>query len=58
MNVSSPAGLYGNVGQANYSLAKMGMVGFTQTLAKEGGRKEVFCNCIASVYSSSLFVVS
>lgn len=47
VNVSSPAGLYGNRGQANYSLAKMGLVGFTQTLAKEGGRKNVKANCIA-----------
>jgi len=47
VNVSSPAGLYGNFGQANYSLAKMGMVGFTQTLAKEGGKKNIKANCIA-----------
>lgn len=49
LNVSSPSGLYGNVGQANYSLAKMGMVGFTQTLAKEGGKKGVLANCIAPI---------
>eukprot|EP00040_Diaphanoeca_grandis_P016668 m.86279 g.86279 ORF g.86279 m.86279 type:complete len:315 (+) comp25952_c0_seq1:83-1027(+) len=49
VNVSSPAGLYGNIGQANYSLAKMGMVGFTQTLAKEGERKNVHANCIAPI---------
>jgi len=49
VNVSSPAGLYGNRGQANYSTAKMGMVGFTQTLAKEGGRNNVHANCIAPV---------
>eukprot|EP00037_Helgoeca_nana_P032388 m.413626 g.413626 ORF g.413626 m.413626 type:complete len:308 (+) comp29141_c0_seq1:56-979(+) len=49
LNVSSPSGLYGNVGQANYSLAKMGLVGFTQTLAKEGGKKGVFSNCIAPI---------
>jgi len=49
LNVSSPAGLYGNVGQANYSLAKMGMVGYTQTLAKEGERKSIQANCIAPV---------
>jgi len=47
VNVASPAGLYGNVGQANYSLAKMGMVGFTQTLAKEGSRNNVQANIIA-----------
>merc|ERR1712070_69093 len=34
-------------GQANYSLAKMGMVGFTQTLAKEGSRNGVHANVIA-----------
>lgn len=28
LNVSSPSGLYGNVGQANYAMAKMGMVRF------------------------------
>eukprot|EP00041_Stephanoeca_diplocostata_P023181 m.564340 g.564340 ORF g.564340 m.564340 type:complete len:310 (+) comp22235_c4_seq53:202-1131(+) len=49
LNVSSPSGLYGNVGQANYATAKMGMVGLTQTLAKEGGRKQVFCNALAPV---------
>eukprot|EP01065_Artemidia_motanka_P025435 TRINITY_DN30431_c0_g1_i1.p1 TRINITY_DN30431_c0_g1~~TRINITY_DN30431_c0_g1_i1.p1 ORF type:complete len:329 (+),score=135.67 TRINITY_DN30431_c0_g1_i1:75-989(+) len=47
VNVSSPAGLYGNVGQANYSTAKMGLVGFTQTLAKEGGRSKIHANIIA-----------
>jgi len=47
INVASPAGLYGNVGQANYSLAKMGMVGFTQTLAKEGIRNGIHSNIIA-----------
>jgi len=49
VNVASPAGLYGNVGQANYSTAKMGMMGFTQTLAKEGSRKNIKVNCIAPV---------
>lgn len=39
--------LYGNVGQANYSTAKMGMVGFSQTLAKEGERKNIHTNVIA-----------
>ena len=36
-------------GQANYATAKMGIVGFTQTLAKEGGQKNIFSNCIAPV---------
>merc|ERR1712100_791922 len=47
VNVASPAGLYGNVGQANYSTAKMGLVGFTQTLAKEGARSKIQANIIA-----------
>jgi multifunctional beta-oxidation protein len=38
ITVSSPAGLYGNVGQANYAMAKSGLNGFMQTLAKEGAR--------------------
>jgi multifunctional beta-oxidation protein len=36
VNIGSGAGLYGNFGQANYSSAKMGILGLTQTLAKEG----------------------
>lgn len=41
INIGSGAGLYGNFGQANYSSAKMGILGLTQTLAKEG----VSCSC-------------
>ena len=49
VNVASPAGLYGNVGQANYATAKMGMMGLTQTLGKEARRskKDINVNCIA-----------
>lgn len=36
INIGSGAGLYGNFGQANYSSAKMAILGLTQTLAKEG----------------------
>lgn len=36
INIGSGAGLYGNFGQANYSAAKMGILGLTNTLAKEG----------------------
>jgi NAD(P)-dependent dehydrogenase (short-subunit alcohol dehydrogenase family) len=36
INVGSGAGLYGNFGQANYSAAKMAVVGLTNTLALEG----------------------
>lgn len=37
--VTSAAGLYGNVGQANYAAAKMAVVGLAATLAKEGASK-------------------
>jgi hypothetical protein len=36
-NVSSTSGIHGNAGQANYATAKMGLVGFTKTIAKEWG---------------------
>jgi len=47
VNISSVAGLFGNAGQANYSTAKAGIVGLTQTLAKEWGRMNVTVNCVA-----------
>ena len=47
VNISSVAGLFGNAGQANYSTAKAGIVGMTQTLAKEWGRMNVTVNCVA-----------
>lgn len=47
VNISSIAGLFGNAGQANYSAAKAGIVGMTQTLAKEWGRMNVTVNCVA-----------
>ena len=47
VNISSVAGLFGNAGQANYSTAKAGIVGLTQTLAKEWGRLNTTVNCVA-----------
>lgn len=44
---SSPAGLYGNFGQTNYSSAKMGLVGFARAIKQEGARKGVHANVIA-----------
>lgn len=47
VNVSSVAGLFGNAGQVNYASAKAGVVGLTQTLAKEWGRLAVTVNAVA-----------
>jgi 3-hydroxyacyl-CoA dehydrogenase/3a,7a,12a-trihydroxy-5b-cholest-24-enoyl-CoA hydratase len=51
---ASGAGLYGNFGQANYSAAKLGLLGFAQTLAIEGARRNVRVNSIAPVAASRL----
>lgn len=50
VNISSVAGLFGNAGQSNYSTAKAGIVGMTQTLAKEWGRMNVTVNCVAYAF--------
>jgi NAD(P)-dependent dehydrogenase (short-subunit alcohol dehydrogenase family) len=47
VNTTSSAGLLGNAGQANYAAAKMGLVGFTRTLAVEGGRSGIRVVAIA-----------
>ena len=47
INVSSTSGLHGNIGQANYAAAKMGVVGLTKTIAKEWGAFGIRCNTVA-----------
>ncbi|ORY83683.1 hypothetical protein BCR37DRAFT_346096 [Protomyces lactucae-debilis] len=47
VNTSSVSGLYGSFGQANYSVAKMAILGFSQAVAKEGEKYNILTNCIA-----------
>ncbi|MCL5405355.1 MAG: SDR family oxidoreductase [Deltaproteobacteria bacterium] len=47
VNISSIAGVSGNLGQANYSSAKSGVVGLTKTMCKEWARYNVQSNCVA-----------
>ncbi|HMN87619.1 MAG TPA: acetoacetyl-CoA reductase [Bauldia sp.] len=50
VNISSINGQKGQMGQANYSAAKAGVIGFTKALAQENARKGVTVNCICPGY--------
>ena len=47
INMSSVVGVNGNAGQSNYSASKAGILGFTKSVAKELGARNVRCNAIA-----------
>lgn len=54
INTASAAGLYGNFGQTNYSAAKLALVGFTETLAKEGQKYNITANVIVPLAASRM----
>lgn len=47
INISSVVGLGGNAGQCNYAASKAGIIGFTKSVAKELGSRNIRCNAIA-----------
>ena len=58
INISSINGQKGQMGQANYSAAKAGMLGFTRALAQEGAFKGVTVNAIAPGYIATEMVAA
>ncbi len=53
---TSSSGLYGNFGQANYSAAKMAMVGLMNTLHMEGAKYDIRVNCLAPTAGTAMTV--
>ena len=47
INMSSVIGITGNVGQANYAASKAGILGFSKSIAKEMGSRNIRCNAVA-----------
>lgn len=47
INMSSVVGVFGNAGQANYAASKAGIIGFSKSIAKEVGSRNIRCNAVA-----------
>ena len=47
VNISSVVGIEGNAGQANYAASKAGIIGFTKSLARELGSRNILVNAVA-----------
>jgi 3-oxoacyl-[acyl-carrier protein] reductase len=50
VNISSIVGITGNAGQSNYAAAKAGLIGFTKSVAREYGSRNITCNAVAPGY--------
>jgi 3-oxoacyl-[acyl-carrier protein] reductase len=47
INITSVSGIAGQAGQTNYAASKAGIIGFTKSLAKELGPRQITVNCVA-----------
>ena len=53
INMGSVVGVFGNAGQANYAASKAGIIGFSKSIAKELGSRNIRCNVIAPGFIST-----
>jgi 3-oxoacyl-[acyl-carrier protein] reductase len=53
VNISSVVGIVGNAGQSNYCASKAGVIGMTKSVAKELGKRGVYCNAVAPGFIKS-----